>query len=812
MGGKRDSGVYRRLRAGLFALGAALLLSGCASTARTDPSPTPNQAPVSTPLPTPVQTPDLRQDADKLRISELMCRNKATLRDEDGDFSDWIELENYSDQPVELEGWALADRPERDGWAFPARTIWPGERLLIFADRKDRRGDTLHTDFGLAAGEELYLYDSHGALVSAVPCGERADASMALQPDGSYRECLYPSPGYPNTGEGYDSLQSSLSTAGPLAIWEVVVENTVINYLDQVGTSDWVELRNISNAAVNLGDYCLSDDEDDYGLYHLPSQTLQPGELMLIRCSKEPDGGRAPLCSAFALDAGEEQLYLSNRDGTLVDYVSLRNIPAGGSYGRRVGSSGWYYFTEPTPLHANQGGWRRVSTAPEAAEPDGVFDGVRAVTVMLDGPGVIYYTLDGTIPTVNSERYSSPLRLEKTCVLRAVSQEQGALPSLPATYTYIINEGHRLPVVSLVSDDKLTFNGMYYYATKDVETPAVLSFYGPEGRFSIPCGVKMHGGTSLELAKKNMSLRFRSKYGQETLRYDLFGGGQCEFTNLLLRAGQDFYGAIVRNEFCLNLALSASNRVMSQRSRYTVLYVDGKYYGIYALMEKCNEQFYADLYGYSRESVTLVDGDSTLGTDFYEQVLSYPLSHDMRKDANYSRFCELMDIDSLIDWFLLEGYCANSDLTWGNLRYCHSTEGDGRWRLMFYDLDATFKEKELNYMNLLSETQRDTKQISQVMDELLKNEAFRDRLLRRAAELLDGPLTDEAALAEFDRLVAQVEPEVERDYQEHSLQIRDWQRHVKALRDFLSGWRQHNINSLCRILKLSDEERAEYFG
>ena len=817
MGGAQDTDRYRRrLRAGLLSLGAALLLCGCAAAARSGaaapsaPAPTPTAA--VSPAPTPTPTPDLRQDADKIRVAELMCRNKATLRDEDGDFSDWIELENFSDQPVELEGWSLADRPDRKGWVLPARTLGPGERLLLYADRKDRRGEVLHTDFALSPGEQLYLYDSHGTSVSQVLCGERADVSRSLREDGSWQDCYFPTPGLPNDNRSYDSWQSGLTLEGPLAIWEVVVDNPVVNYVDLVGHSDWVELRNVSQQAVNLRDFCLSDDSDQLDLFRLPAQVLQPGELAVIRCTKEPSGGRAPLCDTFALDGGEEQLYLSRTDGSLVDYAALRGIPSGASYGRRAGAAGWFYFTEPIPLRENEGGSRRVSTAPTVTEPDGVFEDVRAVTVSLEGAGTIYYTLDGTLPTAASERYTGPLRLEETCVLRAVSREAGALPSRAATYTYIINEGHSLPVVSLVSDDKLTFNTMYYYGNKDVETPAELAFYGPEGQFHIPCGVKMHGGTSLELDKKNMSLRFRSKYGQERLRYDLFGGGQYEFTNLLLRAGQDYYDAIVRNELCLNLALSASSRVMSQRSRYTVLYVDGKYYGIYALMEKCNEQFYADLYGYSRESVTVVDGDSTLGTDFYEQVLSYPLEHNMAKDSNYRHFCELMDVDSLIDWVLLEGYCANGDLTFGNLRYCHSTEGDGRWRLMFYDLDAAFREEGLNFANLLSDEQRDIKQISQVMDALLQNASFKDRLLRRAAELLNGPLRDEIVIAELDRLVAQVEPEVERDYLNQELDPAEWPRHVKSLRSFLTGWREHSIDSLCRVLDLSRAERMKYFG
>ena len=38
--------------------------------------------------------------ADGVVISELMPINRTTLPDEDGDFSDWIEIHNPTDQPV----------------------------------------------------------------------------------------------------------------------------------------------------------------------------------------------------------------------------------------------------------------------------------------------------------------------------------------------------------------------------------------------------------------------------------------------------------------------------------------------------------------------------------------------------------------------------------------------------------------------------------------------------------------------------------------------------------------------------------------
>ena len=45
-------------------------------------------------------------------ISEFMAANETTLADEDGDFSDWIEISNSADQPLDLAGYYLTDNSQ----------------------------------------------------------------------------------------------------------------------------------------------------------------------------------------------------------------------------------------------------------------------------------------------------------------------------------------------------------------------------------------------------------------------------------------------------------------------------------------------------------------------------------------------------------------------------------------------------------------------------------------------------------------------------------------------------------------------------
>jgi CotH kinase protein/Chitobiase/beta-hexosaminidase C-terminal domain/Lamin Tail Domain/PA14 domain len=103
-------------------------------------------------------------------ISEVVADNATGLQDEDGAFSDWIELHNDGAAAVNLAGWALTDEVSDDNkWGFPAVSIGAGQFLVVFASGKDRRvvGANLHTNFSLsAAGEYLSLRMPSGAVAS----------------------------------------------------------------------------------------------------------------------------------------------------------------------------------------------------------------------------------------------------------------------------------------------------------------------------------------------------------------------------------------------------------------------------------------------------------------------------------------------------------------------------------------------------------------------------------------------------------------------------------------------------------------------
>ena len=103
-------------------------------------------------------------------ITEFMADNDTVLDDEDGEFSDWVEIHNPDATPVNLTGWCLTDNAANlSKWSFPGVTLLPGDFLVVFASGKDRRipGSELHTNFQLSSGGEyLALVEPDGTTVA----------------------------------------------------------------------------------------------------------------------------------------------------------------------------------------------------------------------------------------------------------------------------------------------------------------------------------------------------------------------------------------------------------------------------------------------------------------------------------------------------------------------------------------------------------------------------------------------------------------------------------------------------------------------
>lgn len=216
-----------------------------------------------------------------IRINEFMAANDTVLLDDDGDYSDWIELYN-SGAAINLQDWYLTDNAGHlRQWSFPSVELPANGYLLIYASGKDRVSDNaLHTSFKLSkGGEYLGLVRPDGLTVESAyrpDYPEQIDDvsyGFAQQTNTSSGDgyLLTPTPGEENSGfmpaslkllpesEVFtDTLRVEIESDGVLAPGDVI--RYTIDGTDPVSTSPLysspVVLSNsaILRAAVFRGD------------------------------------------------------------------------------------------------------------------------------------------------------------------------------------------------------------------------------------------------------------------------------------------------------------------------------------------------------------------------------------------------------------------------------------------------------------------------------------------------------------------------------------------------------------------------------
>lgn len=245
----------------------------------------------------------------------------------------------------------------------------------------------------------------------------------------------------------------------------------------------------------------------------------------------------------------------------------------------------------------------------------------------------------------------------------------------------------------------------YHNTGPEWERTAHITVFSPEREMEMnqTCGIRIHGGASRAFPLKSIRCYARSEYaGLDFFETDWFGKDIQPSKFTLYSGGNDAGGGYVcvnikdymMNCFAQDLGFSAMDFIPC------ALFINGEFWGLYHIAEHYNAKYLADHYGVHENNVLLIKNSAVeegllSDMELYDNMKSFISNTDMRIEANYRAACDLIDIDSCINYYAFMIYIARTG-DWPNGNYAlwrtieqeSSPYGDGKWRWMMFDLNS----------------------------------------------------------------------------------------------------------------------------
>lgn len=822
-------------------------------------------------------------EADTLRVNEIMAAPRSGLRDEDGELSDWIELYNAGSQRIYLKDYALSDNESKPlKWFFPENAfIDPGQYYIVFCSGKDRDGAQTgypHTNFSLSAeGETVTLSNALGQLVDRVQYDNLSiDCSYGRdEASGNWKVYTLATPGEPNNDNGIARADEYLRAlnASMVYISEVMSSNDSIQAAAGADKKDWVEIYNAGTEAVDLSGWGLSDNLNWPRKWQFPEDTvIWPGEYKVIMLDGKNTAEGGVLHTSYKLRrAGGETVTLSDSTGYVLDKLYLPEIPTDYSYGRTLGTGGFFYYDAPTPGSANTTGFLGFAQAPTLETASGLYQENVNVTITVPAGCTVRYTLDGSIPTLsNGTVYTGPFTITDTTAVRARAFQSGLQPSDTVSATYVLKTYFTLPVVCLVTDPDGLWNeqtGIFAagegidlnsYTAIPFEKPDPLYRVQKENKVRVSAYAEMFevdtgetvfsqgvefglmGQFSLDMPQKSLKVTAKARYGSKYINGRLFPDRDYDqYRSFVLRnSGNDCVWTRMVDGVQSRLVDQLGTSVIHQAWRPVVVYINGQYWGHYNLRERVSEYFVAQHEGLSMDEAKSIDVLESNGTkssqvnsgsnaEWKEFIAKVKTLSPSKNADDLQYILDNVDVDNYFDYVILECFFANTDT--GNIRF-YKVPG-GKWKWILYDMDyGLFNSTSNGVRNYLNPSgyHGANKDISNVLIlKLLENDEMLDRFLTRFGEIFQF-FTTERMLSQIEECYQILKPEMAMHYDrwaEENLKsisfdqpqtkdgcLRYWETRVERLRNVVRKRPAYCWRQVAEWFNLSDAEMTAYFG
>lgn len=740
-----------------------------------------------------------------LYITEYMTDNISAYKSLDNKYYSVIEIYNDNNYDVNLKGFYLSNKID-DAYKYkmPDVVVKAKSYIVVFASGLNKSASEVHTNFSLDSSDNVIIFsDKYKNEIDKVYLTK-------LDTNSSFGY-------YDNEWHYYDKNSIGKENSSKYQIKQEKNTNLIINEVTILPT-EAIEIKNISAQNINLSNFSIGDKSGKK--VELPNVILKPNSFYIVYGSDNYLYQNKKLYTGFHLNTTTETIYLYENDRVVNEYKvgKLKNNISSGIYNeKRV-----YYKKASLGLENSNDFYDGYSSVPEFNKNGGYVEKGTKINISSSDDSEIYYTLDGSFPDKNSLKYTKPIEINKTTVVKAVAYKDNYIESDIISRTFIVGRNHDVAIISISASDNDLFGttGLLsnYYA--ETEKKISFEFYEPNGTLgtSFIAGSKLTGMDSRKKEQKSMAVFLRKKYGKQEVTYPFFKEGKTTtYSSFTLRnSGEDPYDIRIQDTV-LTYALKGKMDIDMQDYRPVVVYLNGKYYGLYNMREKLNGDYIESKYNIEKENVDLIKYRTPVeGTiTSYNNLIKYINNNDPKDKKVYEYLKTQIDMEEFCNYLIVESYYGNTDQ--GNIRYWK--DKDGKWRWMLYDLDWSFWYTDLSVgypvINTNIPAVTYVSSTFTLARRLYRNQDFKDLYLKTFAYHLKNTFEPNQMRQIVDELKNEIKNEIpyhlER-WDKGSLTIKGWENNVNNFKKRLENRYKNVLNRLKTDFYLTDKEYEKYFG
>ena len=523
---------------------------------------------------------------------------------------------------------------------------------------------------------------------------------------------------------------TTISANAQLVINEIMQSNVecIMDDIKEFPDS-WVELYNSGSTAVNLKDYKIGTQADGSKSWQLPNKTVLAGGYVIIYCDKEEKG----LHTSFRLESDKVgNLYLFQGSAIVSSVVGIPVMPAPDvAYGRKTTDDGdiWGYELKPTPGNPNEGDMvaaTQILGAPEFGQKGFVSSSAFDFYLTLSKPvrtpegAYITYTMDGSEPTAESTRYTTPIRIKttntdnnRTKVIRAKVFCDGYLSPVSTAQSYIYHPREmKIPIISILTKNAYIYDNAIgiYPNNKDKDhqvdwrRPINIEMFiseNSESVFNQLGETRIQGGQSRANKLKSMAIYANKRFGPKNKRfsYEFFPDqkpGVTEFKSFSLRDGGNDFSDLYFRDLIIQRTMGENTDIDWQAGHTAVLYINGEYMGMLNIRERSNEDNIESNYGIEDMDMVEISHEKVNNVDQF--IEEFKGSEDETFYNNFKTFYsqtghtlaeyeEWLDVSEYLNVVIMNLFYGNNDWPGNNTVFWRPCTDAGRWRVIVKDVD-----------------------------------------------------------------------------------------------------------------------------